>query len=103
MSSIVIKSNQACSGSQAIKFKNISTSGADKDYVAGMKVCSMSDEVVFSTRRSSVVRIRVNEFPIQSKKATGATLIKLPSDDLLTSIEIIQPVLQNISSSTLFE
>ena len=82
--------SKAGGGGQA--HRKAGTAGAaDADAISNIRVCEPGDEVVISTSRGIVIRQRICEISVQSKRATGVLLQSIPADDHIISVDIVPP------------
>lgn len=56
----------------------------------GVKNVSEKDEVLISTKKGQILRIEVKNIPVFSRNSQGVKLVKLNSDDLVVSIDLVE-------------
>lgn len=64
------------------------------DAVNNIRVCGVEDEVVISTSRGTVIRQRVGDISVQSRRGKGVLLQNIPADDHIISVDIVPPDVQ---------
>ncbi|MGB9677480.1 MAG: DNA gyrase C-terminal beta-propeller domain-containing protein, partial [Candidatus Ratteibacteria bacterium] len=58
--------------------------------VVGSKLVSGEDEVIITTKRGIIIRIKVSDIRIVGRNTIGVKLINLPSDDEITDITKVE-------------
>lgn len=99
-------------GSTAIRFKDKAGGGGkasreggqernkDADALRCMRVCRPGDEVVLSTLKGTVIRQRVEDLSIQSRRGTGVLIQKIEKNDRIIMFDVIPAsAIANSSSS----
>lgn len=56
----------------------------------GVKNVSEKDEILISTKKGQILRIEVKNIPVFSRNSQGVKLVKLNSDDLVVSIDLVE-------------
>lgn len=82
-------------GSIVMKFKDSmkgnGNSSAAADGVRCMRICDPEDDVVVSSLKGVVTRVKVSDISVQSRRATGVKLQGLQADDRVTMLDVIRP------------
>ena len=78
-------------GEQTSKSVVSGSVASSADGVRCMRICNLEDEVVVSSLKGVVTRVKVNAISVQGKRATGVKLQGLQPDDRVTMLDVIQP------------
>ncbi len=87
-------------GMTAIKFKTKAGGGGtdgraagkssdDYDSLSCLRVCNTGDDIVISTEKGTVIRQRLDDLSVQSRRGTGVLIQKIEENDRIILVDII--------------